>query len=302
VGAIENHPICKTGLDFELEDLNHIVQSFLPPGVSYTETSQICVNTLYGGSHYGNLGGVCIHDSNGLATLNYPEEFKDPKFTTAYYPSPPSLRMMSALRSLEGFCNSNCWCPNDREQKILLSSIRTSRLDRLVQRFRNFPSKMSRVIQRKHRRPGPESGSESGAGAGAGGSSITTHQSEYPYCHLSPSVKTHSNTKLETIDPQICSNEECLGVESCGPECKCAVKGTVDPAHFDYWGFVGACAAASLLWPQPKLGGRRDFDAEYCACNATYISGACCDSLDGLIWEAPEMKIGELRRREEEER
>ena len=33
-----------------------------------------------------------------------------------------------------------------------------------------------------------------------------------------------------------------------------------------------------------------------CPCNTTYISQACCESDLGIVWEAPEFNLGELRR------
>jgi hypothetical protein len=42
---------------------------------------------------------------------------------------------------------------------------------------------------------------------------------------------------------------------------------------------------------------RRDLRASNapCACNNTYVSVGCCGSLDGIIQEAPELKLGSLR-------
>lgn len=31
-----------------------------------------------------------------------------------------------------------------------------------------------------------------------------------------------------------------------------------------------------------------------CPCNASYVSYSCCDSTDGIVHEAPEMKLGVL--------
>ena len=36
-------------------------------------------------------------------------------------------------------------------------------------------------------------------------------------------------------------------------------------------------------------------DSTACACNVTYVSRACCDSNDGIIWEAVERKLGQVR-------
>jgi hypothetical protein len=100
----------------------------------------------------------------------------------------------------------------------------------------------------------------------------------------------------------------------------------VDPIRFGQSkGLITACGlflaaqslASSSYLPGIKLGGRglevdgagmeEDDDDDDdgaglggdvvgCACNSTYISRACCFSQEGLIWEEPEMKIGEVRR------
>ena len=32
-----------------------------------------------------------------------------------------------------------------------------------------------------------------------------------------------------------------------------------------------------------------------CPCNATYVLYACCNSADGIVFEAPKLKLGELQ-------
>ncbi|KAI9725204.1 MAG: hypothetical protein M1828_003385 [Chrysothrix sp. TS-e1954] len=43
----------------------------------------------------------------------------------------------------------------------------------------------------------------------------------------------------------------------------------------------------------PELSVKRA-EAMPCACNGTYVSHACCNTEEGLVWERPEMKLGEL--------
>ena len=55
-------------------------------------------------------------------------------------------------------------------------------------------------------------------------------------------------------------------------------------------------ALASELGRNRRLGGRSEIMENLaCACNATYISAACCDTGDGLVWEGIEMKLGSLK-------
>ena len=53
-----------------------------------------------------------------------------------------------------------------------------------------------------------------------------------------------------------------------------------------------AFAAACLI--DMATGGKRDEDWP-CPCNSTYVSHGCCGVENGLVWEATENKLGELR-------
>ena len=44
---------------------------------------------------------------------------------------------------------------------------------------------------------------------------------------------------------------------------------------------------------QGFLNGKRS-EPSICPCNGTYVSVGCCDVDDGLVWEPPEMKLGEM--------
>ncbi|KAI9725325.1 MAG: hypothetical protein M1828_003340 [Chrysothrix sp. TS-e1954] len=70
-------------------------------------------------------------------------------------------------------------------------------------------------------------------------------------------------------------------------DCRCQIWGSqLDPATHAvrYW------ARCGLTFHLPH---KRDEEVP-CPCNGTYVSHACCDSRDGLVWEAPELKLGEL--------
>jgi hypothetical protein len=169
VGAIENQPICKSELDFEAEETRHILDSFLPLPFKYNSSREFCVNTLYGGSDYGNLGGVCLHNDKGEAELSYPAEFKYPQFTRSFYEEPFSLRLASALQVIEAHCNSNCWCPNEKEKKNLRALTRVSRIDRIGAKIKKYASKMIPFVPKKHSQSSAQAKGNSGArGSGSG--------------------------------------------------------------------------------------------------------------------------------------
>ena len=55
---------------------------------------------------------------------------------------------------------------------------------------------------------------------------------------------------------------------------------------------IVAFAAACLI--DMATGGKRD-EGWPCPCNGSYVSHGCCGVEDGLVWEAMENKLGELR-------
>lgn len=40
--------------------------------------------------------------------------------------------------------------------------------------------------------------------------------------------------------------------------------------------------------------GKRDEALLPCPCNSTYVSHGCCDAIDGVVWEPPELRLGSL--------
>ncbi|KAI9680095.1 MAG: hypothetical protein M1817_005111 [Caeruleum heppii] len=119
----------------------------------------------------------------------------------------------------------------------------------------------------------------------------------------SPSAETSSS---EVPYPQCgttcISNQSCRG-DGSPKGCRC-VAATLDDAKAQgldpvfpsalclVTTFVAANAAAKVK----PLGGRsaEGLPPLACACNQTYVSQACCGSPDGMIWEAPAMRLGKL--------
>ncbi|KAI9674086.1 MAG: hypothetical protein M1817_001904 [Caeruleum heppii] len=85
-------------------------------------------------------------------------------------------------------------------------------------------------------------------------------------------------------------NMNCGRTRVGGAACKCIfdTRSGAGP-----WFSRGSCGI-------PALGKRQEGETSTfgCACNSTYVSSRCCDDdvEDGLVWEAPHMKLGELRR------
>jgi hypothetical protein len=56
---------------------------------------------------------------------------------------------------------------------------------------------------------------------------------------------------------------------------------------------VSTAAASAAAWS--GFGKRSDELGHFsCACNASYVSNACCTSETGLIWEPPDLQLGRL--------
>lgn len=66
-------------------------------------------------------------------------------------------------------------------------------------------------------------------------------------------------------------------------------------------GFLSQCVAPvgrggfnPLSRLLPRALDKIDAFPNACPCNQTYVSRACCDSQDGTVWEANELKLGAL--------
>ncbi|KAI9682253.1 MAG: hypothetical protein M1817_000307 [Caeruleum heppii] len=105
------------------------------------------------------------------------------------------------------------------------------------------------------------------------------------------------------------SNRECQsGGSGSGTECRC-VAADVETARQQGLDPVFP-SALCLLLTQAVTSGRRPYRVNpvnavggrslsgnsppACACNQTYVSHACCNSVDGMIWEAPGRRLGRL--------
>ncbi|KAI9723850.1 MAG: hypothetical protein M1828_004100 [Chrysothrix sp. TS-e1954] len=96
-------------------------------------------------------------------------------------------------------------------------------------------------------------------------------------------------------DFQLCNSSLALctmGADCIGDDCICKVTGTrFEPraGTLEYFASCGYNPKAGLLGGKTKRQ-----HSQPCPCNTTYVSYGCCDSEDGMIWEAPKLKIGEL--------
>ncbi|KAI9893723.1 MAG: hypothetical protein M1814_005939 [Vezdaea aestivalis] len=84
-------------------------------------------------------------------------------------------------------------------------------------------------------------------------------------------------------------NDLCGGAES---GCGCVARGlSLVTGVF----LAATCQLLGSGSSQGLLGGRSvQAEESHCVCNSTYVSAACCQATDGLVWEAPNFKMGIL--------
>ncbi|KAI9726094.1 MAG: hypothetical protein M1828_002102 [Chrysothrix sp. TS-e1954] len=117
-----------------------------------------------------------------------------------------------------------------------------------------------------------------------------------PSINAPPLGSSLANASGFGLDPT--SFNTYLDVDQCGQSCKvgdscpghnclCQVKSAkYEPGA----GLVEYLAACTLY----VSGKKAREESPPCPCNETYVSHACCDARQGMVWEAPHLKLGEL--------
>ncbi|KAI9679373.1 MAG: hypothetical protein M1817_005395 [Caeruleum heppii] len=84
-----------------------------------------------------------------------------------------------------------------------------------------------------------------------------------------------------------CFSSTCSSFSGCGRGVSGGCRCIVAPASAGIFFFKGICAGSPS---------KRDVGAvpDACPCNGTYVSEACCGAPDGVVYEGPEKKLGEL--------
>ena len=109
----------------------------------------------------------------------------------------------------------------------------------------------------------------------------------------------HTNlTTSEILSPGTeCSATACSVGDACsGDNCTCQVTKAQYVPGAGSTKYYAECGSpfSSGSGSNRRLMRRHEEDLAYCPCNSTYISEKCCSAKDGLVWEAPEFKLGEL--------
>ncbi|KAI9757588.1 MAG: hypothetical protein M4579_003400 [Chaenotheca gracillima] len=95
---------------------------------------------------------------------------------------------------------------------------------------------------------------------------------------------------IEATYQNQCGNN-CTTAADCSPDggCSCSAQSSTFVPGAGYGAGTMKYVATCLI----SLGGKRD-EGFPCPCNSTYVSHACCGATDGLVWEGPQAKLGEL--------
>jgi hypothetical protein len=96
-----------------------------------------------------------------------------------------------------------------------------------------------------------------------------------------------------SYDASTCKTKACTRPSDCGTGCRCIAR--QQSVALSLTGLIASCGLVLSTHRGHKLGGRGLSMEEPCACNSTYVSAACCQSDDGMVWESAEMKLGELQ-------
>ena len=208
------------------------------------------------GNQGQNMGGMCRTDT--LLSAKRPIMTFDRQV-------PRKIQLWSMF--LETYCRENCRCDEDLQDKSTISDVELwNSLRKKMQEYDMFNPFLS-VPDWPPVEPLQ--------------ASDYPYYSDWGYHCQSDCKKFKCRQQTQQSPPMGRPRKHCI--------CALKTKGS------RLWA-QGSCAAqASRRMP---FGGKRAVEAEediqVCACNATYVSKACCGVEEGLVWEGPEAWLGEI--------
>ncbi|KAI9890585.1 MAG: hypothetical protein M1814_003783 [Vezdaea aestivalis] len=264
----------------------------------YPDLQALCAVAPLGGSPHGSAGFTCVRRPNSLAEepfeLVYFDEWTPHALTNSNWPTGLAVRL---------YCAAYCAC-NERQladrSRQALQNVRVSWLAGGV-----WVTLLDGGVQLIL--PGGAVVAIVGEGAVAGPPPPGLIAMRPWWLKNQASVEEIRES--QSIDSGVCgsscrSNQDCgSGATACS-RCMVSInKQQPDGSRMRGMDiFLGAaCTIVGLGLREKRLGsggtrGKRDLRKtdEVCACNATYVSRACCDSADGMLWEDTRLKLGAL--------
>ena len=230
---------------------------------TFTTAMEFCAHAYYGGKPRLNFGGVCLPSgSPNKRILAFPYRTRPPVFSRDYNSS--ALLLLTFLDVSISSCRTLCRCPGDDDYDTI--DLHTS------------------------------------------GNAEEQDSMGEADVQLLGTLPVEEDLRSSPQDQQCpAETKTCAGPGSsnkCSDGCRCQIDGqSVNPAQFNPNQLTAFCVDAYTFSQlnrghrrkHPRnLGGTLDGQRPYCPCNVTYVSHACCESNDGLVWEVSHMKVGEL--------
>ncbi|KAI9892334.1 MAG: hypothetical protein M1814_001535 [Vezdaea aestivalis] len=261
-----NRPVCPGGRDAILSLA--VSEALEPLGVipaSFRNIAELCNNVLFEGNPSANLGGVCWHGPDGLGEYILKDELRPPSFTTDFYAVEEISRVIRSLWLLENECRRLCRCSDFDHYYWMPTNPSMASLGEGLRAFINRGLSPVQYISQLQEQTSQSSGQGSTS----------------------------------------CSNMDCRSAIDCqgssgadSASCQCIARSqTARPGSLGVMaGFIAFCGSSLVSGgSRARLHGRDMLNkTSPCVCNATYISKACCDSANGLVWEAAYLKLGQV--------
>ena len=235
----------------------------------YTDLRTLCsfLGRFFDG-HSGNMGCACRRSAGDTANIRCYPALADPIFSGSAY--------------LRRYCASNCECRKYPKE---------------IPNYKgNYPVDLTK----------PPVSSCAVIQAYLAMHSSSTYSSGPPSKKSKPSPPDfHGNTRSNRQKERYCRvgcsrNDFSCGMRSSGCACELSTVGAglwipfrCRPRSAPEMVAIGMSSLAAAA----AGGGKRKRDSErgpVCACNGTYVSEGCCHSLDGLIWEHPDLWLGQI--------
>ena len=304
VGTAANRPTCdSTPFPNDLSSLIEqytVVWEYGQLTETYKDVTQLCLHRYYGGHNFTTFGGICLHPGGGESRLSFPYTLRATVFTNDW-PRSSNLHNFLFPVVVQQFCETRCWCGARPKQPIRSNTTLEVTARKVAQGRCDDDDVQDPACKKQKLNVGTQT-DDSGIYAGVSDLLNSTCDQQTATC--SGNCSTTNNSSKPT----------CPGEGSC----KCTALQPMDPLGFDSAKFVTTClsiiAAGSEAGQRvsnskrPGIGGEgankrrdrfsREIDSQVhsCPCNQTYVSKACCFSDDdGLVWEAPHMKLGEVK-------
>ena len=315
VGDESNRPYCERTA-FSITDSQYItsrttIYEHGPLAERYKNAKDLCLHRYYGGNNFTNVGGICRRTA-GINRLVFPNGLRAPVFTQ-HWPRPSAMESLQFAIFIESFCEERCWCQNEQPPSvndtassfsITSMGLRGCTLGQSVESYGSARSQCNTTSD-------------------AGLMNMT---------YLLDMLNSSTPSSTQRAPTGLCGGNCTMGKEdepeakpSCpgsAGACQCMSLQPIDPLGFGDGKWTALCLAVSAVKQlagtaavrkgagSSRPNGKRDWLGRFkretrddgmremrvaCPCNRTYVSKACCGSGDdGLVWEAPGSKLGEL--------